>query len=244
MSLYISAYKGILCYMRHLRQKNSPLNAFFAGFVSAFSILLDQNENRRIMIALYLSTRTMHFLSRWIWRHVLSAVFNDHRHHPKSPTQPSLPQRITAMDRKSQLAISTSNDTGKQLAAPQNSLLDDVDDEGKNHHHARQSIRQVFGILLMALSSSQILYAYVCEPDTLAVSHAHYNSFLTNILIETLSFISSHPWRSKSASANQSSAIPRCNGFYHSWKRPFSLLQVYPKGRIELSRFYSTRSSC
>ena len=55
------------------------------------------------------------------------------------------------------------------------SVLDDPDDEMKSHHSFRTWIRQAFGTVTMAISSSQILMAYVVEPDTLARS---YLSFL------------------------------------------------------------------
>lgn len=52
MAIFISGYKGILCYMRHIRQKQDFINAFIAGSISGLSILFDSNKTRRIMIAL------------------------------------------------------------------------------------------------------------------------------------------------------------------------------------------------
>ncbi|KAL2918890.1 hypothetical protein HK105_201724 [Polyrhizophydium stewartii] len=68
MSLFISSYKAVLCTLRNVRQTNDKWNAFIAGSLAGLSILADKNKSRRIMIALYLSTRTTHFLSRWLWR--------------------------------------------------------------------------------------------------------------------------------------------------------------------------------
>jgi hypothetical protein len=58
---------------------------------------------------------------------------------------------------------------------PSISEMEDVDDEHHTHHPVRKSIRQAFGTLTMMLSASQILYCYVCEPDSLNKS---YLSFL------------------------------------------------------------------
>jgi hypothetical protein len=53
--------------------------------------------------------------------------------------------------------------------------MQDVDDKYQTHHPARKFMRQFFGTITMMVSSSQILNAYVCEPDSLAKS---YLSFL------------------------------------------------------------------
>ncbi|KAI8902728.1 hypothetical protein BC833DRAFT_654540 [Globomyces pollinis-pini] len=75
MSMFISTYKGVLCLLRYLRKKNDAFNPFIAGTIAGTSILLDQNRSRRVMIALYLSTRTFHFIFRWLWRHHVYKYF-------------------------------------------------------------------------------------------------------------------------------------------------------------------------
>ncbi|KAI8804162.1 hypothetical protein BJ742DRAFT_461248 [Cladochytrium replicatum] len=77
LSTLISAYKGTLCACRRMFPKpdHQKMNAFIAGTVCGLSLLLDKNKSRRIMIALYLSTRTMHFMSRWVWRHYIEHLF-------------------------------------------------------------------------------------------------------------------------------------------------------------------------
>ncbi|KAI8911714.1 hypothetical protein EDD86DRAFT_188565 [Gorgonomyces haynaldii] len=128
MSTFISGYKGVLCAMRHVRGVNDPWNAFVAGMMAGLSILLDKNKTRRLMIALYMSTRSLHFIGRFLWRHYLSKFMN------------------------------SSKKDGKDAI-----------------HPVRTFIRKTTGTLVMMLSSSQILNAYVCNPDTLARS---YLSFL------------------------------------------------------------------
>lgn len=53
--------------------------------------------------------------------------------------------------------------------------MEDVDDKHDTHHPVRKFFKQTFGVLTMMFASSQILYSYVCEPDTLPKS---YLSFL------------------------------------------------------------------
>jgi hypothetical protein len=77
MASFISSYKGILCFLRYTREKNDVLNSFVAGSFALLSILLDNNKSRRTMIALYLSTRTFHFIARWLWRHHVYKLFGN-----------------------------------------------------------------------------------------------------------------------------------------------------------------------
>jgi hypothetical protein len=49
-------YKGVLCIMRR-HSKNEGLNAFLAGFVAGFAMLIDESS-RRIWLALYALARS------------------------------------------------------------------------------------------------------------------------------------------------------------------------------------------
>ncbi|KAK6096476.1 hypothetical protein MT418_003308 [Batrachochytrium dendrobatidis] len=275
MSVFISSYKGFLCTFRAFCGSNDKLNSFMAGTLAGFSLLLDSNKSRRVMIALYLSTRTTHFLSRWIWRAYLarwSAKLGYHNPNTIVPSKsctaechadseyeqlqiqvpqsadvaqfqlgdgswigssttdvdfnelsPSIdskkvgvnqiktlhepthmPKKNDCMgslgsDRNMDLVQSplsdkaTSNQTQHALnhkhhRSDQHSMhiqalntraeeliLNDVDDKHHTHHPLRKLIRQASAVLVMMLSSSQILNAYVTEPETLANS---YFSFL------------------------------------------------------------------
>ncbi|KAJ3254207.1 hypothetical protein HK103_007452 [Boothiomyces macroporosus] len=159
MSTFISSYKGILCMLRYYRKSNSAINAFVAGTFAGLSILLDKNRSRRVMIALYLSTRTFHFIFRWMWRHHVHKLFSKHI----PDTSPIAERRFNSKTRQQ---LPRKEIKEKAPHSPVDSM-EDID--------ARKSIRQMFGALTMMISSSQILYAYVCEPDTLTKS---YLSFL------------------------------------------------------------------
>lgn len=76
LSTFISIYKGALCALRRLRNKNDSLNSLLAGGAAGISLILDSNKSRRRMIALYLSTRTCHFISRGVWRYFVGMVID------------------------------------------------------------------------------------------------------------------------------------------------------------------------
>eukprot|EP00842_Homolaphlyctis_polyrhiza_P006051 jgi/Hompol1/6447/HPOL_001712-RA len=262
MSLFISSFKGMLCSLRAIRNVNDHWNSFIAGCFAGLSILLDTNKSRRIMIALYLSTRTTHFLSRWIWRTFVSKWFDrlgyhnpnaphnhKHRHHKvdrhlqidgagssngvedirqipdsadaiaietaidqqgrpvstnataatsNSPDKTRVseilsvrgttlahpsPPRVHGADRNSHPTINIASsltppsfDISRTSPLPDRDLteFEDVDDHRHTHHPMRKWIRQTSAVLVMMLSSSQILNAFVCEPDTLAKSYVSF----------------------------------------------------------------------
>ena len=185
MSVFISAYKGLLCALRHMRNRNDVFNPFIAGSLAGLSILLDRNKTRRVMIALYLSTRTGHFIFRWLWRIFIS---NTHAKLAHASTTELVENKLdfvtqnTPTDiilKKSPLMSSLTN-----LLAPASGLECDgqlkMDFLDKVQHPANNTstkgfIRSTMGVLIMMVSSSQILNAYVCEPDSIAKS---YLSFL------------------------------------------------------------------
>ncbi|KAJ3108994.1 hypothetical protein HK100_003371, partial [Physocladia obscura] len=75
LSVFISSYKAALCTMRRLRPtSDDSLNPFIAGCVAGLSLGLDKNRSRRVMIALYLSTRTFHFMARWFWQRKIETM--------------------------------------------------------------------------------------------------------------------------------------------------------------------------
>lgn len=75
LSTFISIYKSVLCGLRKLRNKSDSLNSLLAGGAAGMSLMLDSNNSRRRMIALYLSTRTCHFISRGIWRYFVGILY-------------------------------------------------------------------------------------------------------------------------------------------------------------------------
>ncbi|KAF9169312.1 hypothetical protein BGX21_008511 [Mortierella sp. AD011] len=70
LSSFLSAYKGVLCMMRHFRpdHKGDRLNAFVAGSVAGLTLLLDKNKSRRTALTLYLFTRSIQFGSSYLMK--------------------------------------------------------------------------------------------------------------------------------------------------------------------------------
>jgi hypothetical protein len=184
ISMFISSYKGVLCLMRRVRNKRDFWNAFIAGTVAGTSILIDNNHTRRVMIALYLSTRTFHFACRWLWRHYVFQFFEPLKVEPKSvqdeeairdPPKGVVSKRFFSFTKPPRVIRQPSTGLRETEVIQPTPDMEDVDDKHHNHHPVRRWMRQTLGVLTMMISSSQILYAYVCEPDTLAKS---YLSFL------------------------------------------------------------------
>ena len=106
------------------------------------------------MIALYLSTRTLHFIGRWVWRNYLCIYFDDY--HPQSgylthsPDNAGKPKRFFSFARKSSSpttsrSVSPTASIALSATPAANPTLDDHDDEIKNHHHTRKWLRQTIG---------------------------------------------------------------------------------------------------
>ena len=203
MAAFISSYKGLLCFMRNMRQRSDWINPFCAGTVAGLSIFLDRNFTRRVMIALYLSTRTFHFMCRWLWRHYIYRLFGES--HAINPTQskpnfesdcvkyPALPAQPVPRASFSlrtrwplKLVVPTETKTSGEIYGAKSPASADVDDVRHSHHPIRKSFRQLFGTIIMMLSSSQILYSYVCDPESLAV---------TEFDLETLFIFFNYSWR-------------------------------------------------
>lgn len=184
MSLFISMYKGILCGMRRVRGTDDNWNAYVAGMVAGLSILFDRNRTRRVMIALYLSTRTVHFACRWLWRHYVSKSVSEWTADksddvPVQVVQPGkgIITRSGSPFRQNNLSVSSSTGLGlKQTELfqpaevalpiePENSIALD------HKHPIRQFIRHTSGLIVVMLSSAQMLNAYILGPDTLNVTY-------------------------------------------------------------------------
>ncbi|KAJ3216394.1 hypothetical protein HDU67_009529 [Dinochytrium kinnereticum] len=183
LSTFISSYKAALCGFRRLRKTSDSLNPFLAGCVAGTSLYLDTNRSRRLMVALYLSTRTMHFVCRWVWqRHIERLVFG------RKTTEIPLLEDLEASEQKQKEGHSKKHKrhhkSGKGTLprasdipvaeVPEEMVLKEFDPEKKEIERIRslrREVRNAAGTLVMMLSSSQILYSYVCEPHTLAKSY-------------------------------------------------------------------------
>ncbi|KAG1296907.1 hypothetical protein G6F66_003074 [Rhizopus arrhizus] len=71
-SSFISAYKGVLCAMRHFRKSHDKdsdkLNAFVAGCVAGLALAFDRDRRRRQSVMLYLLTRAIQFNGAWFMK--------------------------------------------------------------------------------------------------------------------------------------------------------------------------------
>ncbi|KAJ1550750.1 hypothetical protein HK405_015971, partial [Cladochytrium tenue] len=168
------------------RGKSDALNSFLAGTVAGASIFLDTNRSRRLMIALYLSTRTVHFLCRWLWmRHLQRRVFG-HEPHPVAGME-ELRHRDNGHHNKS--GGGSGGGSGKR-GGRQNGLLmpppsaaattraeeeEEAEQEVqvmRRHVESkilkfRSGMRSTAGVIIMMISSSQILNAYLHNQETL-----------------------------------------------------------------------------
>ncbi|KAJ3408574.1 hypothetical protein HDU80_005291 [Chytriomyces hyalinus] len=223
LSVFISSYKASLCGFRRLRGKADGLNPFMAGCIAGTSILLDQNRSRRIMIALYLSTRTLHFVCRWIWQRRLeeritgrrvstvlgledmeselsggsspsnikkqnSSLHHQSRKHRSHGTVERSFESIkvessaecTPLMMAKSIEVSpvspkeTMDSRMGVIVAPTKSASE-IQKENEKIFELRKQLRYAAGTMVMMLSSSQILMAYVLEPQSVASS---YQSFL------------------------------------------------------------------
>jgi hypothetical protein len=151
LASFISLYKTTHSISNKLI--NSNLSSFIAGIVAGYAIMFDRNKARRKMIALYFSTRTVHFVSRHLWRtriqqRIQPTITNDT---PMSTPSDTSPRSLTSPDR--------------QFHSPLNTTTASHDHSNK----LKYFLKQASATLIMMFSSAQILNAYVTNPDTLHV---------------------------------------------------------------------------
>ncbi|KAI9226053.1 MAG: hypothetical protein DHS80DRAFT_1168, partial [Piptocephalis tieghemiana] len=146
---FIGSYKGLLCLARYLRPHSlpdDPVNAFLAGSLAGLSLAFERNTDRRLAIAIYLSTRSLQYVCVYATRRWQQA----------------------------------------RDARRRGLIRDDSWD-------IPRMLQRWGGTAVMALSSSQILYAYICAPDSLPRSYygflvthgglqARYGSFAAPLL--------------------------------------------------------------
>ena len=191
---FISSYKTILCFLRYHRKVNDNWNSAIAGLIAGYTLLLDSNKSRRLMIALYLSTRMLHFMSRFIWRHYIQPKIDPYS--PVSPTEkpieediglitiPTLSKRNYGQLRMTETrnhrvsqdfyvsseSLDSPLDSTESLSIGQLVIDSKIIEYSKTKaNFIRGFFRQSSAVLVMMISSSQILYSFIAEPDTLAV---------------------------------------------------------------------------
>ncbi|ORZ14649.1 hypothetical protein BCR42DRAFT_461344 [Absidia repens] len=154
-STFLSSYKGILCLMRRLRGKaddaGDRLNAFVAGAVAGLSLMIDPDRRRRQSIMMYLLTRCFQFSGGWL----LGAWAKSRHARQQEPTT------ITTFQTDRQTETATSSD------------LCQVDQTWEDV--LAKALERYAGVFVMMLSSSQLIFAFLFDSDTLTKS---YQSFL------------------------------------------------------------------
>lgn len=71
LSVFLSSYRGLYCI---LRRKNLtwPVSSFFAGSIASLALLIDKNKSRRTLLSLYVLTRALEYLCKYIFRNFKS----------------------------------------------------------------------------------------------------------------------------------------------------------------------------
>jgi len=209
--------------------------AFISGTLSGLSLYLDTNKSRRIMVALYLTTRSGYFAGRWIaikLKEMWSIKRQQQKNNNKlnmtltlkevsSPSSPELQMISMNQDQNELNTVESdeispmSSSSGKRFGTDIEGEMEDIEEEEEeivissndtikildNHdtsinpslikeetkqksssvlvpvekikkkHRYRESIgKTIASVTIMAIASGQILYAYLLEPETLAVS--------------------------------------------------------------------------
>jgi hypothetical protein len=158
MANFIGVFKASLCGLRRLRNVNDGWNGFIAGALAGTTLLIDSNRSRRVMIALYLSTRMLHYISRFIWRRYIESRF-------LSPVEPE-PVRTLELPGR-QLGKLRQDEPSSKISS--SDVICSDPNLPARLKTIKYYLRQFLSTSAMMLSSSQILNAFICEPDTLPV---------------------------------------------------------------------------
>lgn len=130
--------------------------------------------------ALYLSTRMLHFMSRFIWRHYLRPKIDPYSQNssliqtiPKNidfPIESSLVRSYGKL-RKAHSSEFRFNDDEDSLEIQEVMNIDPqiIHDSKTKANFVHNFFRQSLSVVVMMLASSQIIYAFIVEPETLAV---------------------------------------------------------------------------
>lgn len=196
---FIAFYKTVLCVCRHYRGTNDAWNASIAGLIAGTTLAIDSNKQRRLMVALYLSTRMLHFVSRFVWRHAILPKIDPYSISPVASSV-NLKDLVLKPDANSPLRRnhgqlrpillkdfdSSSEESGLDSTDKITEKALTITNISENNPHlmikcrerantVRYIFRQSAAVFVMMLSSSQILYSFIVEPDTLAVIYFEYS---------------------------------------------------------------------
>ncbi|KAF7731948.1 hypothetical protein EC973_007779 [Apophysomyces ossiformis] len=147
LSTFLSSYKGILCSLRRLRQTDDRLNAFLAGTVAGLALILDRNKRRRQSLMLYLFTRSLQFSGAWIMKQ-----WSAHRQTKRRKELAELKETV--------------DNQGFDPRQPRELLI-----KKKWDDQLAKFLQRWAGVGVMMLASTQIIYSFICHPDTLPKSY-------------------------------------------------------------------------
>ncbi|KAH7052685.1 hypothetical protein BKA57DRAFT_533865 [Linnemannia elongata] len=146
VSSYLSAYKALLCTMRHYRpyHEGDRLNSFIAGSVAGLAMWIDKNKIRRKALALYLLTRSIQFgssysMKKWAEYREAKRLIQHHVLH-----------------------ATTLQSSEKNLALDTKAGWDDI---------LAKIMSSSAGAVLMSSSAAVNLYACMVEPDAMPQSY-------------------------------------------------------------------------
>ncbi|KAG0220484.1 hypothetical protein BGX31_010982 [Mortierella sp. GBA43] len=145
LSSFLSAYKAVLCTMRHFRpnHEGDRLNAFVAGSVAGLTLFLDKNKNRRTAITLYLFTRSIQFGSSYAMK-----KWAEHRDAKRALNNQAQREAVDLSGRKQELVTKNA--------------WDDV---------LARVMSASSATVVMSLTACVIIYSCVLEPDAMPRSY-------------------------------------------------------------------------
>ncbi|KAJ3226434.1 hypothetical protein HK099_004887 [Clydaea vesicula] len=194
LSLFLSSftflYKVLLCSLRRIFVSNDWKISFIAGLVASTSLAIDRNDTRRLMIALYLSTRNLHFISRHLWRIHVEPRWdpnddsqNEVKEEKTKPkyliSSPRIPGEVRKYGEEiNPFSFEFSSKIPKSLETKDSKKVETVVTTRKLDNKIdiiRKFVRKCAAVSLMMISSGQIAYGFVLHPETL---NSSYFSFL------------------------------------------------------------------
>jgi hypothetical protein len=150
--------------LHHIYKDN--VRSFLSGALASLAILFDRNKDRRISIALYLSSRGCQFVCLFLLRRWEKCRLKRKKHYASAQhVQESV--ESTLYD-KSNRVVFGSEDT---LDDEQHTTDIDPASAKTWEDHLAYYLSFWGGPVVMMLASSQILFAFLCLPKTLPVSY-------------------------------------------------------------------------
>jgi hypothetical protein len=120
------------------------------------------------MVALYLSTRTGHFICRWLWRRYVVVPTNEIEKKELQELYTPGTQTPTFEGSADSLNSEEDHEHAKELQKKEREIIQRALKRQKLNERVKDWVRQFTSVAIMMVSCSQILYSFALEPDTLA----------------------------------------------------------------------------